>query len=107
MRRGSPKRRLGRAALAFGGLALAGLVAAFTLRPSAEAYRSLAVRAESAKPGQLTVRFLGTSTLAFDDGQDVVLIDGYLSRPGIVALLTRPLRPDQAAIVSGPYRGAP
>ena len=26
------------------------------------------------------------------------MIDGYLSRPGVVALLTQPLRPDQAAI---------
>lgn len=98
MRRGSPKRRLGRAALAFGGLALAGLVAAFTLRPSAESYPALAARAEPAKPGQLTVRFLGTSTLTFNDGRDVVMIDGYLSRPGVVALLTQPLRPDQTAI---------
>lgn len=98
MWRGTSKRRLSHAALAFGGLALAGLVAAFTLRPSAEAYPSLAVRAESAKPGQLTVRFLGTSTLTFDDGRDVIMIDGYLSRPGVVALLTQPLRPDQAAI---------
>ena len=98
MGRGLAKRRLGRIVLALVGLALAGLVAAFTLRPSTEAYPTLAVRAEPAKPGRLTVRFLGTSTLAFDDDRDVVLIDGYLSRPGALALLTRPLRPDQAAI---------
>lgn len=98
MRRGSSKRRLGRIALACVGLSLAGLIAAFTLRPSLDAYPTLAARTGPPTPGQLTVRFLGTSTLAFDDGQDVVLIDGYLSRPGVVALLTRPLRPDQAAI---------
>ncbi|MGH7019016.1 MAG: MBL fold metallo-hydrolase, partial [Brevundimonas sp.] len=85
-------------ALGVVGLALLGLIAAFTLRPSTEAYPTLAVRAEPAKPGQLTVRFLGTSSLTFDDGRDVVVIDGYLSRPGVVALLTQPLRPDQAAI---------
>lgn len=99
MGRGLSKRRLGRIALACVGLALAGLIAAFTLRPSPEAYPTLAARTGPPTPGQLTVRFLGTSTLAFDDGRNVVLIDGYLSRPGVVALLTRPLRPDQAAIV--------
>ena len=98
MGRGLSKRRLDRIALGLVGLALAGLVAAFTLRPSTEAYPALAARIGPATPGQLTVRFLGTSTLAFDDGRDLVLIDGYLSRPGAVALLTRPLRPDQAAI---------
>ncbi|MNX88213.1 metal-dependent hydrolase [compost metagenome] len=90
--------RLGRVMLLLAGLALAGLVGAFTLRPSTEAYPTLAARAGPPTPGQLTVRFLGTSTLAFDDGRDVVLIDGYLSRPGVLALLTRPLHPDQAAI---------
>lgn len=98
MGRGLLKRRLGRIAFACVGLALAGLVVAFTLRPSPEVYPTLAARTGPPTPGQLTVRFLGTSTLAFDDGRDVVLIDGYLSRPGVVALLTRPLRPDQAAI---------
>ena len=98
MERGLSKRRRGRIALALAGLALAGLVAAFTLRPSTEAYPTLAVRAEPVKPGRLTIRFLGASTLTFDDGRDVVLIDGDLSRPGAIALLTRPLRPDQAAI---------
>lgn len=98
MGRGLSKRRLGRIALALVGLALAGLIAAFTLRPSTEAYPTLAVRPGPAMPGQLTVRFLGTSTLTFDDGRDLVMIDGYLSRPGVVALLTQPLRPDQAAI---------
>lgn len=98
MGRGSPKRRLGRIVLALVGLAFAGLVAAFTLRPSTDVYPTLAARIGPATPGQLTVRFLGTSTLAFNDGRDVVLIDGYLSRPGVVALLTHPLRPDQTAI---------
>ena len=98
MGRGLSKRRLDRIALGLVGLALAGLVAAFTLRPSTEAYPALAARIGPATPGQLTVRFLGTSTLTFDDGRDLVMIDGYLSRPGVVALLTQPLRPDQAAI---------
>lgn len=98
MGRGLSKRRLGRIALGLIGLALAGLVAAFTLRPSTEAYPALAARIGPATPGQLTVRFLGTSTLTFDDGRDLVMIDGYLSRPGVVALLTQPLRPDQTAI---------
>lgn len=84
--------------LAVAGLAAAGLVAAFTLRPSVNDYPTLVARAAPPGSGQLTVRFLGTSTIAFDDGQEIVLIDGYLSRPGALPLLTQPLRPDQAAI---------
>lgn len=80
------------------GLVVAAMVGAFVLRPSLDDYPTLAVRADAPAPGQLTVRFLGTSTVALDDGDDVVLIDGYLSRPGLLELLTRPLRPDQAAI---------
>jgi L-ascorbate metabolism protein UlaG (beta-lactamase superfamily) len=80
------------------GLAIAGLLAAFTLRPSVNNYPTVATRTAPSTPGRLTVRLLGTSTLAFDDGKDVVLIDGYLSRPGALPLLTQPLHPDQDAI---------
>lgn len=84
--------------LGAGGLAVAALVGALVLRPSIDGYPTLPIRPDAAAPARLTVRFLGASTVALDDGQDVVLIDGYLSRPGFVTLLTRPLKPDQAAI---------
>lgn len=106
MRRGlsnddKPRRmRIGRIILVLVGLAITGLIAAFILRPSVNGYPTVATRTAPSTPGQLTVRFLGTSTLAFDDGKDFVLIDGYLSRPGVLPLLTQPLRPDQAAIAS-------
>lgn len=91
-------RLIRRLLLAASGLALAALVCAFVLRPSLDDYPTLPIRADAPAPGQLTVRFLGTSTVALDDGYDVVLIDGYLSRPGLLKLLTQPLQPDTAAI---------
>lgn len=75
------------------------LVAAFlVLRPSTEPWPHMAERPGPARPGELTLRFLGTSTLLVDDGQDQLMIDGYLSRPGLWTLLTRRLTPDRAAI---------
>lgn len=35
----------------------------------------------------LTVRYWGTSTLLFDDGEEAVLIDGYFSRPSLKTLI--------------------
>ncbi len=33
----------------------------------------------------LTVKFFGVSTLLLDDGHDQILIDGFFSRPSLVA----------------------
>lgn len=52
-------------------------------------------------PGPLTVTYFGTSTLLFSDGRDRILIDGFFSRPGLGALLTSALVPDEAAIRQG------
>jgi L-ascorbate metabolism protein UlaG (beta-lactamase superfamily) len=45
---------------------------------------------------QMTVRFMGTSTLSFDDGATPVLIDGFFSRPPITSALV--LAPNEARI---------
>lgn len=69
------------AAVIAAGLALQ----ACAIRPSLENRATLPVRAAPA-PGQLDVRFLGTSSLAFSDGSHTVLIDGFVTRPGALAL---------------------
>lgn len=45
---------------------------------------------------QMTVRFMGTSTVSFDDGVTRILIDGFFSRPPISHFLS--LSPDDARI---------
>lgn len=46
----------------------------------------------------LTVTYFGTSTLLFDDGVSQVLIDGYLSRPGLWSTLLKPIQSDTALV---------
>ncbi len=55
--------------------------ASLVLRPSTNPWPRMAERPGPARPSELTLRFLGTSTLLVDDGQDQLMIDGYLSRP--------------------------
>lgn len=52
-------------------------------------------------PGSLTVRFTGTSTLLFSDGETAWLVDGWFSRFGALALLRGEIAPDVDAIARG------
>jgi len=52
-------------------------------------------------PGSVTVRWTGTSTLVFSDGETTWLTDGWFSRPGPLALLFGGIEPDLAAIERG------
>jgi L-ascorbate metabolism protein UlaG (beta-lactamase superfamily) len=45
--------------------------------------------APAPKNGAVTVTFLGTTTLLFDDGETQLLTDGFLTRPPITKLLNR------------------
>ncbi|MEM1155171.1 MAG: hypothetical protein AAGI44_13620 [Pseudomonadota bacterium] len=45
----------------------------------------------------VTVRFTGTSTLLFSDGQTQWMVDGWFSRPGPYALLYGEIAPDLQA----------
>lgn len=45
--------------------------------------------APAPKNGAVTVTFLGTTTLLFDDGETQVLIDGFLTRPVVTKLFNR------------------
>jgi L-ascorbate metabolism protein UlaG (beta-lactamase superfamily) len=49
-------------------------------------------------PGQVSVTFLGVSTLLFDDGDTAVLTDGFFSRPGALRASLGRVRPDQRRI---------
>lgn len=51
--------------------------------------------------GALTVRFTGTTTLVFDDGNTKWMVDGWFSRPGILNYLIGVVAPDVDAIVRG------
>lgn len=48
---------------------------------------------------EVSVTWLGVTTLRFDDGETTLLTDGFFSRPGVVDLvLDRPVAPDAAGI---------
>jgi L-ascorbate metabolism protein UlaG (beta-lactamase superfamily) len=52
-------------------------------------------------PGSLTVRFTGTSTLLFSDGETSWMVDGWFSRFGAYALFRGEIAPDVEAITRG------
>jgi len=52
-------------------------------------------------PGSLTVRFTGTSTLLFSDGETAWMVDGWFSRFGARRLFRGTIAPDVAAIARG------
>ncbi len=62
---------------------------------------SAAIRQDS-----LTVRFTGTSTLLFSDGETEWMVDGWFSRFGPVQLLRGKIAPDVDAIARGLERNA-
>jgi len=51
--------------------------------------------------GAVTVRWTGTSTLVFSDGDTTWMVDGWFSRPGPLRLLLGEIEPDLAAIERG------
>ncbi len=55
----------------------------------------------SIAPGSLTVRFTGTSTLLFSDGETAWMVDGWFSRFGPRDLLRGEIAPDPEAIARG------
>lgn len=52
-------------------------------------------------PGSLTVRFTGTSTLLFSDGETAWMVDGWFSRFGARQLYRGKIAPDVEAIARG------
>ena len=52
-------------------------------------------------PGSVTVRYTGTATLVFSDGETTWMTDGWFSRPGPLALFLGEIEPDLDAISQG------
>jgi L-ascorbate metabolism protein UlaG (beta-lactamase superfamily) len=52
----------------------------------------------SAPSALLTVTFLGTTSLLFDDGADQIMIDGFVSRPAVHALVFKKIESDWSEI---------
>lgn len=65
----------------------------FLRRPSLKRYRNSQLSASS-RPQPVTVRFLGVSTIVFDDGTTAIMTDGFLSRPPLRRLIFERLVPD-------------
>ncbi len=56
---------------------------------------------EDIPAGAVTVRFSGTSTLLFSDGETTWMVDGWFSRPGPLRLAFGKIEPDLSAIERG------
>jgi L-ascorbate metabolism protein UlaG (beta-lactamase superfamily) len=66
--------------------------------PSLAPYAAQWLPAAQAQPGKLRVRFLGVSTLLFDDGETAILTDGFFSRPAKTQVLFGKVAPDPVLI---------
>jgi L-ascorbate metabolism protein UlaG (beta-lactamase superfamily) len=56
---------------------------------------------ETVPQGAVTVRFSGTATLLFSDGETKWMVDGWFSRPGPLRLLLGKISPELQAIARG------
>jgi L-ascorbate metabolism protein UlaG (beta-lactamase superfamily) len=84
-------------------VAAAGL-AWFTLRTYSEPPVDPAWAVEGGRDipaGSVTVRYTGTATLVFSDGETTWMTDGWFSRPGPLEIFFGEIEPDLAAIEAG------
>lgn len=56
---------------------------------------------EEVAAGNVTVRFTGSTTLLFDDGETSWMTDGWFSRPTFIEIITQRVEPDLSAISRG------
>ncbi|MGH8808989.1 MAG: MBL fold metallo-hydrolase, partial [Noviherbaspirillum sp.] len=66
--------------------------------PALARYAAQWLPAAEPQSGALRVRFLGVSTLLFDDGETAILTDGFFSRPAKMEVLLGKVAPDTASI---------
>jgi len=67
-------------------------------RPDISKYRRHFDVPDATSESPLTVTWMGVSTLLVDDGTSAVLTDGFFSRPGLVDVGLRKLRPSSSRI---------
>ncbi|MBX7448322.1 MBL fold metallo-hydrolase [Mycolicibacterium sp. 3033] len=67
-------------------------------RPDLAAYADRFDVPVATSTSPVTVAWAGVTTLLVDDGQSAVLTDGFFTRPGMLAVATRPLRPSRSRI---------
>ena len=70
-------------------------------RPDLRAYRGYLDTPPATAASEVTVTWAGVTTLLIDDGASAVLTDGFFSRPGLLTVATRPLRPSRERIAGG------
>lgn len=85
-----------------GAAALAGYVWLFHGYEAAPVDPAWEIEATGLPPaGTLTVRYTGCATLVFSDGDNTIVIDGWFSRPGPLAVAFGTIAPDLDAIDFG------
>ena len=67
-------------------------------RPDISKYRRYFGVPDATSESPLTVTWMGVSTLLVDDGTSALLTDGFFSRPGLIDVGLRKLRPSSARI---------
>ncbi len=96
------RRNVTRAMLAVAGVVVAAALLVAWLWTSRAPLEEVALNQASIvapMPGDVTLTWLGVSTLLFDDGETQILIDGFFSRPTIAdVVLRRPVESDAATI---------
>jgi L-ascorbate metabolism protein UlaG (beta-lactamase superfamily) len=77
----------------------AGIVACASRPPSSlSPYSVIVLPRTSSSPGELSVRFMGVSTLMLSDGQTSIMTDGFFSRPELFKVLLGRIGPDNERI---------
>ena len=71
-----------------------------SMAPPTEPEWEIIPRVEAAA-GSVTVRFTGSTTLLFDDGETSWMTDGWFSRPTFIEIITQRVEPDLSAISRG------
>ncbi len=89
---------LGITILAIVGIAAAALTWLINARPDLSEFENLYAPAAQ---GNVTVRFFGTSSMLFSDGETNIMIDGWFTRPSTIAIAVGKVEPDVAAIELG------
>lgn len=73
--------------------------------PDFSVYRDRQMVSTEPEIGELRVRYMGVTTLVFDDGASALLFDGFFSRPDLMSLSLGKISPDMTRIKKGLLRG--